>query len=408
MNGKEHNLFDGPPIHAVMQHHVGACVDAVRAMREEEILSRSTDDIVASFKETYTVDVPIILDEQIYTDQMEAQHSWQENDYGRRITRTETAQYVEFHIPFTGDKAIFTMSPSSRRIFQGEIQMRNSELVITLATQGANADSLKAKVNDLLGAVKAALAQAKADIAPLHQMIEQAVRPIVDRRRKDSLASRSLVAELGFPMRRRQDAPATYKAPEVRRKVTPVSRPVVVQPFKPEPALEEAEYAHILSIMDNMTKVMERSPHVFVKMGEEDIRQHFLVQLNSQYEGQATGETFNAAGKTDILIRSDGKNVFIAECKFWHGEKGFVDTVDQLLSYVTWRDTKTAVVIFNKNKNLSGVIETIKKAMESYPHKKRGPVIESDTRLRYVLGQPTDPNREIIVTVMIYDIPQAT
>ncbi|WP_026191781.1 hypothetical protein [Methylosinus sp. LW4] len=83
------------------------------------------------------------------------------------------------------------------------------------------------------------------------------------------------------------------------------------------------------------------------------------MQLNGQYVGNATGETFNATGKTDILIRSEGQNIFIAECKFWHGEKGFVDTVSQLLSYVTWRDTKTAVVIFNRNKNLSGVIQPV-------------------------------------------------
>jgi hypothetical protein len=31
--------------------------------------------------------------------------------------------------------------------------------------------------------------------------------------------------------------------------------------------------------------VMERSPSAFASMGEEDIRQHFLVQLNGQFEG---------------------------------------------------------------------------------------------------------------------------
>jgi len=45
-------------------------------------------------------------------------------------------------------------------------------------------------------------------------------------------------------------------------------------------------------------------------MDEESIRQHFLVQLNGQYEGQATGETFNFEGKTDILVRSEGKKHF--------------------------------------------------------------------------------------------------
>jgi len=45
--------------------------------------------------------------------------------------------------------------------------------------------------------------------------------------------------------------------------------------------------------------------------------------LNTHYEGGATGETFNAAGKTDILIRVEDRNVFIGECKWWSGAAGF-------------------------------------------------------------------------------------
>ena len=161
-----------------------------------------------------------------------------------------------------------------------------------------------------------------------------------------------------------------YIAPAIRRKLTPV-KPKTVTPFKPEPTLDEAEYQHILTVMDNMTKVMERSPHTFQTMAEEDIRQHFLVQLNGQYEGQAMGETFNVQGKTDILIRHEGRNIFIAECKFWRGEKVFSETVDQLLSYLSWRDTKTALVIFSRNKSLSGVLSAIRDAMTKHPDVKR-------------------------------------
>ena len=72
---------------------------------------------------------------------------------------------------------------------------------------------------------------------------------------------------------------------------------------------------------------MELSPHAFHDMGEEDLRSHFLVQLNGAFKGHATGETFNFQGKTDILIPVEGKNVFIAEFKFWKGEKAFLATL---------------------------------------------------------------------------------
>jgi hypothetical protein len=106
-----------------------------------------------------------------------------------------------------------------------------------------------------------------------------------------------------------------------------------------------------------MAHVMERSPSAFVSMDEEALRSHFLVQLNGHYEGQATGETFNYQGKTDILIRSEGRNIFVAECKFWGGPKKLTETIDQLLGYSCWRDTKVAVILFNRNKDFSKVLE---------------------------------------------------
>lgn len=41
-------------------------------------------------------------------------------------------------------------------------------------------------------------------------------------------------------------------------------------------------------------------------------------------------ETFNSSGKTDILIRVENRNIFIAECKFWRGPKSFGEAIEQL------------------------------------------------------------------------------
>jgi hypothetical protein len=52
-----------------------------------------------------------------------------------------------------------------------------------------------------------------------------------------------------------------------------------------------------------------------------------------------TAEAFNIEGKTDILVRHEGSNLFIGECKVWSGAKGFGETVDQLFRYTGWRDS---------------------------------------------------------------------
>ncbi len=140
-------------------------------------------------------------------------------------------------------------------------------------------------------------------------------------------------------------------------------------------------------------------------MDEESLRSHFLVQLNGHYEGGATGETFNYEGKTDILIRVQGKNIFIAECKYWGGPKKLIDTIDQLLSYSSWRDTKVAIIIFNRNKNFSAVLDAIRPTVDAHPNYKKYIRQESETNFRYVFANRDDPNREMILTVLAFDVP---
>ncbi len=73
-------------------------------------------------------------------------------------------------------------------------------------------------------------------------------------------------------------------------------------------------------------------------------RRHVILgAFNTHYSGARTAEGFNYGGKTDILIRHEGRNLFIAECQVWAGQKGLTDTVGQLFRYQAWRDTKLAI-----------------------------------------------------------------
>jgi len=242
------------------------------------------------------------------------------------------------------------------------------------------------------------------DVKPFNQTVRGKAHQKIETRRNKLLSDHGIVANLGFPLRQRDDTPQTYNAPEVRRKAIP-PLPKSTSPFVPEPTLNMQEYEHILTVISNMVAVMERSPKAFHQMGEEDIRQHFLVQLNGQYEGQATGETFNYGGKTDILIRVEGKNIFIAECKFWHGPASLTDAVNQLLGYTSWRDTKTALLVFNREKSFTTVISKIPEVTKEHPNFKREIEFNSETGFRFILSHRDDPNRELILTILAFEIP---
>ncbi len=243
------------------------------------------------------------------------------------------------------------------------------------------------------------------DVGKLNRQLRSLAEKAISHRRDKLLADRNLVASLGFPLRERPDSSRTYTAPEVRRKLVPAPPPARSDAFEPEPSLADADYEHILGVLQNMAHVMERSPKAFETMDEEALRIHFLVQLNGHYEGQATGETFNYEGKTDILIRSKGKNIFIAECKYWGGPKKLIDTIDQILDYTSWRDTKTAVLLFNRNKDFSKVLESAREATKTHPSYKREIDRSNETEFSFIFANKDDPNRELILTLLAFDVP---
>ena len=158
---------------------------------------------------------------------------------------------------------------------------------------------------------------------------------------------------MGVPIKKSGGVSSTFSVPTpATRKQISVEKPVVSESgFSPEPSLNMNAYNQILQLIHDVGKQFERLPSLYSGKEEEHLRDHFLMMLEPNFEGSATGETFNKTGKTDILLRHEGSNVFIAECKFWKGKKVFLDTISQLLGYLTWRDSKASVIMFVPNKD---------------------------------------------------------
>lgn len=297
MRDRPNYLFGGPAAHAVNEHIQTRAMDELKARNEDVILSRPTEDLVAELLAAHTLHFPELREADTWVEESEVvtQVPLRGYDIGMDRyggTRTVTSHIVSFHVPFDGDGTLFNVQPSRRSLPGPAAELKGQELIIQLTTDQKREAQVRQEFDSVVESIKQHLSTLANDLRHAISQIEAPARTYIEQRKAQLLTHKNLVASLGFPMKRRTDAPRTYTTPDIRRKLTPL-KPQVVAPFKPEPALAEAEYQHILNVMDNMTKVMERSPHTFKKMGEEDIRQHFLVQLNGQYEGQASGETFN-------------------------------------------------------------------------------------------------------------------
>lgn len=140
-------------------------------------------------------------------------------------------------------------------------------------------------------------------------------------------------------------------------------------------------------------------------MAEEARRDLFLATLNTHYEGRGSAEAFNVGGKTDILVRFEGRSLFIAECKFWEGAKRFVESVDQLFGYASWRDTKLALIVFVREKGLTEIIEKAREALAAHPEFISWREAASEPELRAVVSWPGDERRRAELNVFLVHTP---
>ena len=309
-------------------------------------------------------------------------------------------------MPFTGEFDLFHHRPSTYTLNPPRANVRNDELVFTYDRLSDEAKSIKTEFDRDRKSVASYLGWIASDVEQFNSKVREDVARLINARREKLLGDRGLVEELGFPLKRRSDAPTTYISPAVKRRIIPQLPSPSKVPYVPEPTLAMEEYDYILSVISNMVLVMERSPRAFKGMREDDLRQHFLVQLNGQYESQASGETFNYEGKTDIIIRSKGRNIFIAECKFWNGQGSLHNALDQLLSYTSWRDTKTALLIFNCDREMSTVLKRVPDTILEHCSFKAECPYESETGFRFVLGHRDDRDRDLMLTVLVFDVPR--
>ena len=152
----------------------------------------------------------------------------------------------------------------------------------------------------------------------------------------------------------------------MRRPAPVLQTTPAAEPSRVEPVLADEVFEHILEVIRLQAVGIERSPQTCAGMGEEALRTVVLDALNTHYRGQGTAEAFNVAGKTDILIRHEGNNLFIGECKFWSGVKGFVAAIDQLFGYTAWRDTKLALIMFVRERDLTAIIDKAREALAEH------------------------------------------
>ncbi len=74
------------------------------------------------------------------------------------------------------------------------------------------------------------------------------------------------------------------------------------------------------------------------------------------------------------------------------------EALEQIFKYLVWRDTKAAILLFIRNKDVTAVIKKAVEKVEDHPNYKRSGSVPSDERIDFVMhatgifnGKSTSP-----------------
>ena len=404
-------LFNGQDLTEVLEKRLVDARILVEEWGEDIVERRTQSDLMADLRERFTPIVPSLLREQIEALPPARELQQSPHSYSPTFGNAHVLTVRRFIVPVQGDLDVFTYRPSRSFLTPTTGTVRElhtgAELIVAVATVNSTQDAkaVDAALNAALSKVEQQLEWVIADLQSFHPRLTQVADQIATRKAEIS-HSRAVDADLRYPIRRRADAP-TYAVPIQRKPLPSRSATESTATPPPEPTLSQAAYEDALNVLKNGRNALERSPSMTAKLSEELIRDLLLLLLNAQFEGGAVGEVFNGAGKTDILIRERDRNVFIAECKIWRGPKTIADALDQLLSYLVWRDTKAALLLFIRGGTPSDVTTRALAAIESYPNYKSTVrrFDEDAERADFILHANNDASRDIHLALLPFVLP---
>jgi hypothetical protein len=314
---------------------------------------------------------------------------------------------ITYHVPVSGDLGLLRCVPNPRLLVTHTVRLEAGAISFEFVDFYGDAEQIRRDADNVLDTLKQQSSSLAKNVADFNVSLRNHAENQFKARKNDLLKHSGTLAKLGVPIRKASNVPQTFAVPAQRKQIAPRPSVTGIPAKPPDPTMDDAIYQEILQVIHDSGKVFERLPRTYADKNEESLRDHLILQLEPRFDYSTTGETFNKQGKTDILIRHEKSNLFVAECKFWGGAKNHSETIDQILSYLTWRDSKTAIVYFMDTKEMAAPLSAIEDSSPKHPCFVRLNERKEASWFDYTFHLPGDKNVAIRLSILCFHLPKA-
>lgn len=415
MYSRDNVLFHKGDLSVTLRHQVAQIPIKVDAITKDQFLVSSEEDIFENIIGQVEID-PLV----IYEDRMEMESRETKSDvsgskervfFGDKGPIYVDAVEVTISIAFTGDPGLWDLRPDHwtsvfphAKIHQPGKDGIGFLTIVFTQLKDESSNKIKSGLDEELERIRIYLKSQKQQVDSFNASLPGYIQSAIKARKEKLKTFDGIIEMLGIPLKRREDAPLIEPIPIKRKLIRPLPPPPK-SGFKPEPGITVQDYEHILSVIRHEGRTFETTPKTYAIHGEEELRDIMLAHLNGHYQGTATGETFRRSGKTDIRIEDQNRAAFVAECKLWRGKEELFKAINQLLGYLTWRDCKTALILFNKEiTKFNDLLIKIPEALRAHQKFKRALTEGVDGEWRFEFFSEEDESRQVIIHVFIFNL----
>ncbi len=381
----------------------------IESFSNEEVMANDIEVLIENLYQEYFIE-PI----KIYDEEFEKRSIVQGKirKYIEPFFRTMyEKEYVDvdgiiasFYYPYEGDDTLFKCRASTFSLGgYPEITLSNGYLIIKAERalnemNGENAkERLLSAVASELKEIKDGVGYANSDVNGFNKGLRNYISEALISKRNKVQSFYNIAQLFEVPIEKKEYA---QKHVPLERKIVPIAHKYNSESYY---NVSDQDYLDVLETLKHTLSTYERTPESYKSMQEEDLRNTLLATLNATYKGNATGETFRRKGKTDICIEQENRAAFVAECKIWKGAKALSDAVMQLDSYLTWRDCKTALIVFVRQKDFIKVLEKARESLEKLDYMRSiREVDKNEFDCTYI--SKSHPGQIVKMRVMLFDL----
>lgn len=393
----------------VIANRLAAAHEKIDSMTNEIIMANDLEVLAENIYQEFFIE-PVTIYEEDFSKRSIKQGKIKkyivpfERDYASRDYVVVDGIISIFFFPYTGEADLFKCKASTFSLSgypditvdKTTVSIRLERTTSEMKQSNSKENLLKNLENDF-NRIRNGISYANNDVSAFNNSLKGQSINWLKEKKNNVETFFSVATMLEVPIEKKEYAETHIP---LKRNITPITKHYESSNYY---GISDKDYKDILSSIKHTASTYERTPASYKSLHEEDLRNTLLAALNATYKGDATGETFRNNGKTDICIERENRAAFVAECKMWTGQKEVAKAIEQLDSYLTWRDCKTALIYFVRRKDFMKTLEAAEASLKSFEGMKNVTPMDKN-EFECLFLSIANPGQQIRMRVMLFNL----